>query len=160
MTASLWSLPCRTSVWHTSLLSLPSSCISVRGLADRSATLCPLCSQLEMESNGKSVQKDGSRASNTGTIVWGEPGTNGQHAYYQLIHQGEYWFKNASIHAQFSSVCYKIDEKLRIATCDAHIGLLNCISFYIAVIGDSHDAQTHVCGTLFTRVTLARAKSW
>ncbi|XP_065179666.1 glucose-6-phosphate isomerase-like [Sycon ciliatum] len=44
--------------------------------------------QLEMESNGKSVQKDGSRASNTGTIVWGEPGTNGQHAYYQLIHQG------------------------------------------------------------------------
>jgi glucose-6-phosphate isomerase len=45
--------------------------------------------QLEMESNGKSVDRDGNRVSwQTGAIVWGQPGTNGQHAYYQLIHQG------------------------------------------------------------------------
>ncbi|MGB7316622.1 MAG: glucose-6-phosphate isomerase, partial [Planktotalea sp.] len=45
--------------------------------------------QLEMESNGKSVRMDGSDTPvNTGPIVWGEPGTNGQHAFYQLIHQG------------------------------------------------------------------------
>src|SRR4051794_7299228 len=45
--------------------------------------------QLCMESNGKSVQLDGSPVDvATGEIVWGEPGTNGQHAFYQLLHQG------------------------------------------------------------------------
>ena len=45
--------------------------------------------QGDMESNGKSVQRDGTPVSwTTGPIVWGEPGTNGQHAFYQLIHQG------------------------------------------------------------------------
>jgi glucose-6-phosphate isomerase len=45
--------------------------------------------QLDMESNGKSVQRDGQPVQwQTGPIVWGTPGTNGQHAYYQLIHQG------------------------------------------------------------------------
>ena len=42
-----------------------------------------------MESNGKSVTRMGARVDySTGPIVWGEPGTNGQHAFYQLIHQG------------------------------------------------------------------------
>ncbi|MDD5705159.1 MAG: glucose-6-phosphate isomerase [Kiritimatiellae bacterium] len=45
--------------------------------------------QLDMESNGKSVGRDGLPVSGTtGPIIWGEPGTNGQHAFYQLIHQG------------------------------------------------------------------------
>ncbi|KKF00544.1 glucose-6-phosphate isomerase [Mycolicibacterium obuense] len=45
--------------------------------------------QLTMESNGKSVQADGTPVTtSTGEIFWGEPGTNGQHAFYQLIHQG------------------------------------------------------------------------
>jgi len=45
--------------------------------------------QQDMESNGKSVQRDGTAVNySTGPIVWGEPGTNGQHAFYQLIHQG------------------------------------------------------------------------
>lgn len=45
--------------------------------------------QLTMESNGKSVRYDGSDVTTTtGEIFWGEPGTNGQHAFYQLIHQG------------------------------------------------------------------------
>ncbi|MFP5020351.1 glucose-6-phosphate isomerase [Pseudonocardia phyllosphaerae] len=45
--------------------------------------------QLTMESNGKSVRGDGSPVSTvTGEIFWGEPGTNGQHAFYQLLHQG------------------------------------------------------------------------
>ncbi|AWR15588.1 glucose-6-phosphate isomerase [Corynebacterium diphtheriae] len=45
--------------------------------------------QLTMESNGKSVRHDGSAVTtNTGEIYWGEPGTNGQHAFFQLIHQG------------------------------------------------------------------------
>jgi glucose-6-phosphate isomerase len=45
--------------------------------------------QLTMESNGKSVTLDGARVTyDTGQIFWGEPGTNGQHSFYQLIHQG------------------------------------------------------------------------
>ena len=48
--------------------------------------------QGDMESNGKSVTRDGSFCNySTGPIVWGEPGTNGQHAFYQLIHQGIYF---------------------------------------------------------------------
>ncbi|MFE4799780.1 glucose-6-phosphate isomerase [Streptomyces sp. NPDC056708] len=45
--------------------------------------------QLDMESNGKSVDRDGNAVEwPTGPVVWGTPGTNGQHAYYQLLHQG------------------------------------------------------------------------
>ncbi|MDR2876875.1 MAG: glucose-6-phosphate isomerase [Chromatiales bacterium] len=46
--------------------------------------------QLDMESNGKSVDRDGKRITDydTGPLIWGEPGTNGQHAFYQMIHQG------------------------------------------------------------------------
>ena len=45
--------------------------------------------QGDMESNGKSVDRNGNKVNyQTGPIIWGEPGTNGQHAFYQLIHQG------------------------------------------------------------------------
>jgi len=45
--------------------------------------------QGDMESNGKSINREGQRVDySTGPIIWGEPGTNGQHAFYQLIHQG------------------------------------------------------------------------
>jgi len=45
--------------------------------------------QADMESNGKSVDRNGNRVNySTGPVIWGEPGTNGQHAFYQLIHQG------------------------------------------------------------------------
>ena len=45
--------------------------------------------QVDMESNGKSIDKEGREVTyQTGPIIWGEPGTNGQHAFYQLIHQG------------------------------------------------------------------------
>ena len=45
--------------------------------------------QCDMESNGKSVSRNGSQVDcKTGPVVWGEPGTNGQHAFYQLLHQG------------------------------------------------------------------------
>ncbi len=46
--------------------------------------------QADMESNGKSASRDGAIITGytTGPIVWGEPGTNGQHAFFQLLHQG------------------------------------------------------------------------
>jgi glucose-6-phosphate isomerase len=53
------------------------------------ARLTDYLQQLDMESNGKSVTREGEPVSTqTGPIIWGQPGTNGQHAYYQLIHQG------------------------------------------------------------------------
>ena len=56
---------------------------------DRLARLPAYLQQLEMESNGKSVAMNGADLPvHSGPIVWGEPGTNGQHAFYQLIHQG------------------------------------------------------------------------
>jgi glucose-6-phosphate isomerase len=49
----------------------------------------PHCQQTEMESNGKSVTLDGTEVDfSTGEVIFGEPGTNGQHSFYQLLHQG------------------------------------------------------------------------
>ena len=57
----------------------------------RTASAAParFLQQLEMESNGKRVDRDGRIVDfHTSPIVWGEPGTNGQHAFYQFLHQG------------------------------------------------------------------------
>lgn len=57
--------------------------------------------QLEMESNGKRVDRDGNTVDySTAAVVWGEPGTNGQHAFYQLLHQG-----TQTIPADFLAPC-------------------------------------------------------
>ncbi|MCB1985945.1 MAG: glucose-6-phosphate isomerase [Burkholderiales bacterium] len=57
--------------------------------------------QLEMESNGKRISRDGDAVDyQTGTVIWGEPGTNGQHAFYQLLHQGR-----QTISADFLAPC-------------------------------------------------------
>ena len=61
--------------------------------------------QLDMESNGKQVRLDGSPVTAaTGPIIWGEPGTNGQHAFYQLLHQG-----TSIVPADFIAVLEPID---------------------------------------------------
>jgi glucose-6-phosphate isomerase len=73
--------------WYTDFLDAQSQAIVPysQALAQFPAYL----QQLEMESNGKSVDRDGARVdADTGQIVWGTPGTNGQHAYFQLLHQG------------------------------------------------------------------------
>ncbi|WP_371223895.1 glucose-6-phosphate isomerase [Roseovarius sp. 2305UL8-3] len=54
----------------------------------RLSRLAAYFQQLEMESNGKGVTMEGAPVTASGPVVWGEPGTNGQHAFYQLIHQG------------------------------------------------------------------------
>ncbi|MEU6852952.1 glucose-6-phosphate isomerase [Actinacidiphila alni] len=62
--------------------------------------------QLDMESNGKSVDRQGNPVSwQTGPVVWGTPGTNGQHAYYQLLHQG-----TKLIPADFIGFARPVDE--------------------------------------------------
>ncbi|MBT8455080.1 MAG: glucose-6-phosphate isomerase, partial [Alphaproteobacteria bacterium] len=76
-----------TGIWHHQGCGYATR--AVLPYEQRLSRLPAYLQQLEMESNGKSVRIDGSPAATvTGPIVWGEPGTNGQHAFYQLIHQG------------------------------------------------------------------------
>ena len=74
-------------VWYRNVEELSTQ--AVIPYDQRLARFPAYLQQLDMESNGKSVHLDGSPAEEqTGPIVWGEPGTNGQHAFFQLIHQG------------------------------------------------------------------------
>ena len=76
-----------TGVWHHQVCGYPTR--AVLPYANRLLRLPAYLQQLEMESNGKGVTMDGADLSRpSGPVVWGEPGTNGQHAFYQLIHQG------------------------------------------------------------------------
>ncbi len=74
-------------IWHNQICDYATR--AVLPYDQRLAYLPSYLQQLEMESNGKSVQMDGSAVDHhTGPVVWGAAGTNGQHAFYQLIHQG------------------------------------------------------------------------
>ena len=74
-------------VWHRNICSYATR--AVIPYDQRLARLPAYLQQLDMESNGKGVEKDGRPCeTDSGPVVWGEPGTNGQHAFFQLIHQG------------------------------------------------------------------------
>ncbi|MBE0454663.1 glucose-6-phosphate isomerase [Roseovarius autotrophicus] len=76
-----------TGLWHRQALGYATR--AVLPYDQRLARLPAYLQQLEMESNGKRVTLAGEATDMpTGPVVWGEPGTNGQHAFYQLIHQG------------------------------------------------------------------------
>nr|WP_216293948.1 glucose-6-phosphate isomerase [Delftia acidovorans]MCA1068224.1 Glucose-6-phosphate isomerase [Delftia acidovorans] len=75
-------------VWYRDFCGLSSRCIAPysHGLRRLTAYL----QQLEMESNGKGVTRDGQTLPvRTAPVIWGEPGTNGQHAFFQMLHQGQ-----------------------------------------------------------------------
>ena len=75
------------SVWNRDFLNIPT--VAVLPYDQYLKRFPAYLQQLTMESNGKSVTLDGQRVDyQTGPIYWGEPGTNGQHSFYQLIHQG------------------------------------------------------------------------
>jgi glucose-6-phosphate isomerase len=74
-------------VWYSNFLGAESH--AVLPYAQELSRFPAYLQQLDMESNGKRVRLDGTPvATSTGPVVWGEPGTNGQHAFYQLLHQG------------------------------------------------------------------------
>jgi glucose-6-phosphate isomerase len=76
-----------TGLWHHQICGYATR--AVLPYDQRLSRLPAYLQQLEMESNGKSVAMDGTALTlPSGPVVWGEPGTNGQHAFYQLIHQG------------------------------------------------------------------------
>lgn len=75
------------NVWYTNFLGAHTH--AVLPYAQDLHRFAAYLQQLTMESNGKSVRSDGTHVTyDTGEVFWGEPGTNGQHAFYQLIHQG------------------------------------------------------------------------
>jgi glucose-6-phosphate isomerase len=74
-------------VWYVNVLGLGTK--AVLPYAHELRRFPAYLQQLDMESNGKRVRRDGSPVTTaTGPVIWGEPGTNGQHAFYQLLHQG------------------------------------------------------------------------
>ncbi|MFQ5624311.1 MAG: glucose-6-phosphate isomerase [Paracoccaceae bacterium] len=74
-------------IWHNNVCGYPTR--AILPYDQRLARLPAYFQQLDMESNGKRVTLDGSELNQSSApVVWGEPGTNGQHAFYQLIHQG------------------------------------------------------------------------
>jgi len=75
------------AVWNRNFLNIPTT--AVLPYSQYLSRFPAYLQQLTMESNGKCVRVDGSRVDyQTGGIFWGEPGTNGQHSFYQLLHQG------------------------------------------------------------------------
>jgi glucose-6-phosphate isomerase len=75
------------AVWNIDLLALPT--LAVLPYDSRLARLPAYLQQLEMESNGKHVKLDGSPTTlGTCAVIWGEPGNNAQHSFFQLLHQG------------------------------------------------------------------------
>ena len=74
-------------VWNVNFLALPT--LAVLPYDQRLARFSAYLQQLEMESNGKSVRLDGGPVSTaTCPVIWGEPGNNAQHSFFQLLHQG------------------------------------------------------------------------
>jgi glucose-6-phosphate isomerase len=93
--------------YHRNVLNYPSR--AILPYDQRLSRFPAYLQQLDMESNGKSVTMDSTPVEGqTGPVVWGEPGTNGQHAFYQLIHQG-----TAIIPAEFMIAANGHEKSLR-----------------------------------------------
>lgn len=74
-------------IWNINFLHLPT--VAVLPYDERLARFPAYLQQLEMESNGKSVRMDGAPVqAQTAAVIWGEPGSNAQHSFFQLLHQG------------------------------------------------------------------------
>ena len=110
-------------IWYRNIWDFPTH--AVIPYDQRLSRLPAYLQQLDMESNGKRVMLDGSEVEQkTGPIVWGEAGTNGQHAFFQLIHQGTDIIpvdfliaancheNNAAQHAKLTANCFAQSEAL------------------------------------------------
>ena len=120
-------------VWNTNFCGASSQCIAP--YAQDLHRLPAYLQQLEMESNGKSVDRDGNALSApSGPVIWGEPGTNGQHAFFQLLHQG-----TSVIPVDFIAAVHgnnKLPEHHRLL-------LANCIAQSEALMLGKSEAQVH-----------------
>lgn len=112
-------------IWYRNFWSAES--VAVLPYNQRLKFLPAFLQQLDMESNGKSVTRDGSPVDYaTGPIVWGEPGTNGQHAFYQLIHQGQALIPCDFIAAVLGDRGFDDHQQKLLANCIAQAEALMC----------------------------------
>ena len=103
-------------VWNVNFLNLPT--LVVLPYDQRLARLSAYLQQLEMESNGKSVRLDGSAvAVATCPVIWGEPGNNAQHSFFQLLHQGTPRAALDFLLPVISSCDHQAQQDLAIASC-------------------------------------------
>ena len=120
-------------VWNVNFCGASSQCIAP--YAQDLHRLPAYLQQLEMESNGKSVDRDGNAlVSPSCPVIWGEPGTNGQHAFFQLLHQG-----GSVIPVDFIAAVHgngKLPEHHRLL-------LANCIAQSEALMVGKSEAQVH-----------------
>ena len=141
------------SVWNRNFLDLPTQAIIPysQALSRFPAHL----QQLNMESNGKRINRHGKAVSyETGSIYWGEPGTNGQHSFFQLIHQGTTIVPVefiGFIHSQ-----YKMDIVFQETTCQEKL-LANLLAQSVALATGqkSPNANKIFPGNRPTRIVLA-----
>jgi glucose-6-phosphate isomerase len=104
------------AVWNIDLLGLPT--LGVMPYDSRLARLPAYLQQLEMESNGKHVKLDGSPTTlGTCAVVWGEPGSNAQHSFFQLLHQGTQRAALDFLLPIRSSCASQAQQNLAIANC-------------------------------------------
>ncbi|MFT3904939.1 MAG: glucose-6-phosphate isomerase [Steroidobacteraceae bacterium] len=103
-------------IWNINFLQLPS--LAILPYDDRLQRLPAYLQQLEMESNGKSVRVDGSVVGvATCPVIWGEPGNNAQHSFFQLLHQGSHRAALDLLMTVNSSCADQSMQDLAIANC-------------------------------------------
>ena len=104
------------AVWNINFMNLPT--LAVLPYDDSLRRFPAYLQQLEMESNGKSVLLDGSAAQwPTGAVIWGEPGNNAQHSFFQLLHQGSMRAALDFLLPARSSCGNQAQQNLAIANC-------------------------------------------
>ena len=121
-------------VWNVNFCGAGSQCIAP--YAQDLYRLPAYLQQLEMESNGKSVDRDGNAlAVPSCPVIWGEPGTNGQHAFFQLLHQGTNVIPVDFIAAVHGNGMLPEHHRLLLA---------NCIAQSEALMIGKSEAQVHI----------------
>jgi glucose-6-phosphate isomerase len=102
--------------WYNNFLNAQSH--AVIPYCERLSLLPSYIQQLDMESNGKSVSQSGEKISyQTGPVIWGQTGTNGQHAFFQLLHQGTKLIPIDFIAPVKQSNSYKTIKRYCLTTC-------------------------------------------
>ena len=128
-------------IWNTNFQNFPAR--AVIPYSHRLSRFPAFLQQLEMESNGKATRTDGSPVTyQTCPIVWGEPGTNGQHAFFQLLHQGTVICPIDFIgFAECECATTKLSDQLAKDTQDSHLVLLSNLFAQSAALafGKSND---------------------
>jgi glucose-6-phosphate isomerase len=103
-------------IWNINFRHLPT--VAVLPYDERLARFPAYLQQLEMESNGKSVRMDGTPVdAATGAVIWGEPGNNAQHSFFQLLHQGTPCAALDFLLPARSSCGKQVQQDLAIANC-------------------------------------------